>query len=234
MKRIQKGIWIFVFWVFHLDGGFAQTHLFRESFAIGYMAGVPFSPSQFESYWKTGNGMSVSYGWAFSRRWAWVVEGGYLDFGLDGTNLRKELNPYFGTTGPFSFSHGAWKMGLFRTGFRWIVSVPESPIRFFFQGMAGVYLSHQEKMLVSRKFSQETLKQRIALGGDEAIGGGSLGIGTDISVFEQLFWWICVEGHGVFTQDQVDASDLMVARFSRAQGKPSIVGMVRTGIQWIW
>lgn len=234
MKRIQKGIWIFVFAVLNLNRGIAQTHLFRKALGIGYMAGIPFSPSHFESYWKTGNGISISYAWAFSRRWVWISEGAYLTFGLDGQALREELNPYYGKTGPFSFSHGAWKMGLFRTGFRWIVSLPENPVRFFLQAMGGVYLSHQEKMLVSREFLQETLTNRISLGGDEAIPGGSLGIGTDILFSERLCWWICIEGHVVFTQDQVNSSDLMVARFSRAQGEPSIFGGVRSGLQWVW
>lgn len=230
--KIQKGIWIFVFLVLNHNKGFTQAHLYRESLAIGYMAGVPFSPSQFESYWKTGNGASLSYAWAFSKRWAWIVEGAYLSFGLDDHALREELNPYFGKTGPFSFSQGAWKMGLFRTGFRWIVSLPENPVRFFFQGLGGLYLSHQDKMLVSRKFSQATLEEHIRLGGDEAIGGASFGIGTDIALSGRVFWWICVESHIAWTQDKVDSSDLMVARFSRAQGEPSFFGVVRSGIQW--
>lgn len=234
MKRQQKGIWIFIFLVFYFYGGFAQTYLSRKSFSIGYMAGVPFSPHQFKSYWKTGNGLSLSYGWALSRRWVWVVEGAYLSFGLDDYHLRNELNPYFGKTGPFSFSRGAWKMGLFRTGFRWIFSLPENPVRFFFQGMGGMYFSHQDNMLLSRKFSQATPEEKISIGKDEAIGGGSLGIGTDILLFERLFFWICAETHAVFTQDAVDSSDLMVARFSRAQGESSLFGVIRSGIQWNW
>lgn len=219
--------------LFALHGpAFCQSGSVELNHSLRFRFGLsdPLSPRPFRENWRTGLSADLAFQASVTGHVEFTAGAGYTVFRLNARRLSSEFNRAAAADASFAFENGAYRLGLLHAGLNVHFGSLWKPVSYFLRAEGVLGLAHQDDMILVQEFGGLKVRERIALGADEAAPGAVAAVGAKIRVDQRAFIVLSADGCVLQTSDQAGDSDLAAFRLSRAQGKATVFTTFRAGL----